>query len=295
MISFQARVNDAVPPETLIANTATINDGMGFSYSRTATTEVNVVDLSSSAKTVHKPVAVPGDVLTYIIVLRNGGKTTEAGFTDPIPANTNYVPGSATGGAVYNEALNRIEWSGTMPARSERAFTFAVTTDPSLLADTRIVNVATITDELHPPFTRTATTILKRPDLSTSEKLVSAARAEMDDIITYTLRVKNTGEGPARAVLTDSIPAGAVYVPGSAWAGNGTVVYDETNDRILWHGEVPPSGMSTVRFAISVTREGVIYNKAIINDGLGALTEPDATTKVHPHEIYLPLLMKNAL
>ncbi|MCK4450479.1 MAG: DUF11 domain-containing protein, partial [Anaerolineae bacterium] len=268
VIGFQARVNDGISPETVIANTATISDGMGFSYARTATTEANIVDLSRTIKTVEEAIAVPGDVLTYTIVLRNGGKAAEAGFTDPIPANASYASGSVAGGAIYDEELNRVQWSGTMPARSERAFIFAVTTDPSLPDDTLIVNVATISDGLHQPFTRTATTTLKRPDLSASEKLVSAARADTGDILTYTLRVKNAGEGLARATLTDSIPAGTVYVPGSAWAGNGTVAYDEASDRIIWNGAVPPQGMATVVFAVTVTEERVIHNTATINDGL---------------------------
>jgi len=159
--------------------------------------------------------------------------------------------------------------------------------------DALIVNVATITDELHLPFTRTATTILKRPDLSQSEKLVSAARAAVGDVVTYTVRVKNAGEGLARAVLTDSIPIGSVYVPDSAWAGSGTVVYDEANSRILWNGEVPPKGMSTILFTVAVTEERMINNTVAINDGLGGLTERSATTKVQPYEVYLPLLVKN--
>ncbi len=304
-ISFQARVDDSIPPETIIANTATINDGMGFSYARTATTTANTVSFSASTKTVNETSAVPGGVLIYTIVLRNpsagsghgGGDdaslTTEASFTDPVPAHTSYVPDSATGGATYDEVLSRIQWSGTVPAGGERAFTFAVTTAPSLPNDTLIVNVATISDGLHQPFTRTATTTLKRPDLSASEKLVSAARADTGDILIYTLRVKNAGEGLARATLTDTIPTGTVYVPGSAWAGNGTVAYDEASDRIIWNGEVPPRGMSTVVFAVTVTEERVIHNIATINDGLGGLTERNATTKVHPHDVYLPLIVKN--
>ncbi|MGA9350883.1 MAG: DUF11 domain-containing protein, partial [Anaerolineae bacterium] len=292
VISFQARVNDSIPPETVITNTATISDGVGFSYTRTATTTAHMVNLSASTKTVKEALAVPGDVLTYTIVLRNNGEATEAGFTDPIPAHTSYVSGSVTGEATYEPALNRIQWSGTVPAGSEKVFTFAVTTDASLPDDTLIVNIATISDGLHLPFTRTATTTLKRPDLSASEKLVSAARAGIDDVLTYTLRVKNAGEGLAKSTLTDSIPAGTLYVPGSAWAGNGTVAYDGVNSRIIWNGEVPPKGMATIVFAVTVTEERVIHNTATINDGLGGLTERSATTKVHPYDVYLPLLMK---
>jgi len=291
VISFQARVNDFIPPQTIIANTATISDGVGFSYARTVTTTAHAVDLSASTKMVNKTLAVPGDVLTYTIVLRNSGEAAEAGFTDPIPAHTSYVSGSATGGATYDDALNRIQWSGTVPAGGERAFTFAVTTDSSLPDDTLIVNVATISDGLFLPFTRTAATILKRPDLSPSEKLVSAARAAVGDVLTYTVRVKNVGQGLARASLTDPIPAGTGYVPGSAWAGRGTVVYDD--GRIVWSGEVPPQGMATVVFAVTVTEERIIHNTVTINDGLGGLTERSVTTKVHPHDVYLPLLVKS--
>lgn len=295
VISFQARVNDFIPPETVITNTVTISDGVGFSYTRTATTTAHMVDLSASTKTVEGALAVPGDILTYTIVLRNGGEAAEAGFTDPIPANASYVSGSVAGGAIYDEALNRVQWSGAMPARSEKAFTFAVTTDPSLPDDTLIVNVATISDGLHLPFTRTATTTLKKPNLSASEKLVSAARADVGDIITYTLRVKNAGEGLAKATLTDPIPTGTLYVPGSAWAGNGTVAYDEVNDRVVWNGEVPPKGMSTIVFAVTVTEERVIINTVTIDDGLGGLTQRSATTTMAlSYNVYLPLLMKGA-
>jgi len=301
VISFQARVDDSVPPETVITNTATISDGVEFSYTRTVTTTANTVDLWTSTKTVSEALAVPGDVLTYTIVLRNtctepsrsNGEAAEAGFTDPIPVHTSYASGSVTGGATYEAALNRIQWSGTVPARSEKVFTFAVTTDASLPDDTLIVNVATISDGLHLPFTRTARTTLKRPDLSASEKLVSAARGGIGDMLTYTLRVKNAGEGLAKATLTDSIPTGTLYVPGSAWAGSGTVVYDEVNARITWNGEVPPKGMATIVFAVTVTEEGVIINTVTIGDGLGDLTERSATTMVLPYNVYLPLLIKN--
>ncbi len=296
VIRFQARVDDGIEAETVIANTATISDGVGFSYTITATTTANPVNLSASTKRVNEALAVPGDVLTYTIVLRNAapltGQAAEVSCSDPIPGNTTYVPGSASGGATYDDALNSVQWSGTVPAEGERAFTFAVTTDPSLPADTRIINQATISGGLHPPFTRTAATTLRRPDLSASEKLVSAARADTGDRLTYTLRVKNTGQGLARAALSDPIPAGAVYVPDSAWAGNGVVAYDEASDSIIWSGEVPPQGMSTIVFAVTVAEERAIHNTVTIDDGLGGLTERSALTKVHPHDVYLPLIVK---
>ena len=51
--------------------------------------------------------------------------------------------------------------------------------------------------------------------------------------------------------------------------------------------------MSTVVFAVTVTEERVIHNTVTINDSLGSLTERGAMTKVHPHDVYLPLIVKD--
>ena len=56
---------------------------------------------------------------------------------------------------------------------------------------------------------------------------------------------------------------------------------------------MPPQGMATIVFAVTVTEERVIHNTATIDDGLGSLTERSALTKVHPHDVYLPLIVKN--
>ena len=56
---------------------------------------------------------------------------------------------------------------------------------------------------------------------------------------------------------------------------------------------MPPRGMSTIVFAVTVTEERVIHNTVTINDGLGGLTERSALTKVHPHDVYLPLIVKD--
>ena len=71
------------------------------------------------------------------------------------------------------------------------------------------------------------------------------------------------------------------------------VIYDEVNDRIVWNGEVPSWGMSTIVFAVTVTEERVIVNTVTIDDGLGSLTERSATTRAAPYDVYLPILVKN--
>lgn len=76
-----------------------------------ASTDVQVVN-----KTVDKAQAYGNEVLTYQISLVNNSAFPQA-FTlvDPIPANSTYVAGSATGGLTYNAGLNQMEWSGVLP------------------------------------------------------------------------------------------------------------------------------------------------------------------------------------
>jgi len=284
VITFQAQIALGLPPFTTITNTATINDGAGTIITRSATTLVNKIDLSSSRKTVDKTLAAPNEVLTYTLVLRNTGnaQATATSLSDPIPVHTTYVPDSATGGASYNATRNQIEWQGTLPAAQAVTLTFAVHVNAPLPDGTLIGNAAQLSDGLGHTYVLTALTTIRSPNLSTSGKLVYPLAARPGDVLTYTIQVKNTGAGPATASLTDTIPAGTTYVPGSAWAGNGTVQFDEANKRIVWTGRVPPAGLSEISFAVQVLGPLPIYNSVTISDGAGQVL----TTSARPVATY---------
>jgi uncharacterized repeat protein (TIGR01451 family) len=292
VITFQAQLAPDLPPFTTITNTATINDGAGTIVTRSATTLVNKIDLSSSSKAVDKTLAAPNEVLNYTLVLRNIGNTTATavGLSDPIPAHTTYVPDSATGGASYNATSNQIEWQGAMPAAQAVTVTFAVRVNMPLADGTLIRNVATLNDGLGHNYALTAQTTIRSPNLATSSKLVSPLAARPGDVLTYTIQVKNSGAGPATAILTDTIPAGTTYVPGSAWAGNGTVQFDEPNKRLVWMGRVPPAGLSEISFAVQVVGPLPIQNSVTINDGAGQVLTTSARP-VATHAFILPVVL----
>ncbi len=64
-------------------------------------------------KAVDKTQATVGDLLTYTITISNPN-SFEASYVleDTLPAHVTYVPGSATGGAVYDSVNRKITWSG---------------------------------------------------------------------------------------------------------------------------------------------------------------------------------------
>jgi uncharacterized repeat protein (TIGR01451 family) len=302
-IAFQVKIADPLPTETIITNTAIIDDGRGMTYERRATTRVNTIELEGSTKEVDKSVAIPGEVLTYTLTLRNAGiaDAAEVAVVDPIPPHAVYQPGSATGGAIYDDIANRIMWSGAVPSGSQASFSFAVRTVPPLPDGTVVVNTATIDDGVHSPFTRTATTTIAAPDLSPSEKRVSSAAVSPGQVLTYTILVKNAGRGPAMVALTDTLPSEVVYVPGSAWAGSGgPAVYDDSTHRLTWSGHVPVNGMATIRFAVRATGRGggksssrlpaPITNSVLLDDGVGNVIEKRVTTGGGEYRLFLPFI-----
>jgi uncharacterized repeat protein (TIGR01451 family) len=97
----------------------------------------------------------------YTIVLNNTGTVNaNVSLTDAIPPHTAYVSGSVTGGAIYNAALNQIEWAGTVHIGVPAAITFQVIVNAETPAGMVIVNAAVIDDDVNPPLARTATTII---------------------------------------------------------------------------------------------------------------------------------------
>ena len=99
--------------------------------------------------------------MLYTIVLNNTGTANaNVSLTDAIPPYTTYVSGSVTGGAVYNAALDQIEWAGTVHVGVPVAITFQVIVNAGTPAGMAIVNAAVVDDGVSPPFARTATTVV---------------------------------------------------------------------------------------------------------------------------------------
>ncbi|MEN4013134.1 MAG: S8 family serine peptidase [Bellilinea sp.] len=78
-------------------------------------------------KSVDKPQAKVGDVLTYTITVSNPNPfDAEYSIEDALPVHVTYVPDSITGGAVYDSANRTITWQGTLAGGALRAITYQV-------------------------------------------------------------------------------------------------------------------------------------------------------------------------
>jgi len=132
------------------------------------------------------------------------------------------------------------------------------------------------------------------PDLSPSGKIVNPPFADYGDTLTYTLQIINQGLPLTNTVyLTDTVPAGLSYVPGSLNASGGSV--DDSNVPILyWTGALSPTQSVGITYAVTVTSQlsQAITNSAVISaSGLPSMTR-SAMIIVNGQELYLPLLMR---
>src|SRR3989442_5664365 len=124
------------------------------------------------------------------------------------------------------------------------------------------------------------------------------------ETLTYTLTVTNTGTTAATSVvISDPIPAGSTYLPGSLTSSDPTDIVIEGNPLQVQAGTLAASGGSvTVTFKLQIgagaTNGQVISNQATItaagpitvlsdDPGTGASNDPTSITVVNPLSITL--------
>ena len=257
------------------------------------------IDLSTSTKTVSPGTAQRDNVVTYTIALRNTGDpfNNTVRVTDTIPTGLSYVNGSfaATGGTVDASAVPTLKWQGVMGSTPAITLTFAAKVT-ALTAQT-ITNTVQINPVISPTLTRSAAlnVLNAPPDLSPSTKQASAGSAVAGDALTYTIVLRNIG-GPATntAYLTDTVPAGLNYVPGSLTATSGSV--DQSAAPILtWQGAPGSTPSVTVTYVVtvSVISPTALTNTVTINPGVGALFTRSAVIIANGVQLYLPLILKS--
>jgi len=135
---------------------------------------------------------------------------------------------------------------------------------------------------------------LEHPDLSPSQKSASHPLASFGETLTYTISIINQGSPLTETVsLTDTIPAGLVYVPSSFAATTGSV--DDSNAPVLyWHGQLPSLPQVTLSYAVTVSSDQpqAVTNMAqIAAPGLVPITR-SVTVLINARSIYLPLVVR---
>ncbi|MBK8492566.1 MAG: DUF11 domain-containing protein [Saprospirales bacterium] len=184
-------------------------------------------------KSVNDATPTEGQTILYTIVAKNNGSqnapATGLVITDLLPTGLTYVPGSSTipAGTTYNAGTGA--WTiGTLNDNVTVTLVLAATvnTGTSGQAKTNTASVTAIDQPEEGVFASTASVniLVNKPDILVT-KAVNDNTPDVGQTILYTITAKNVGTADAPAtglVITDLLPSGLTYVPGSSTIPAGT-------------------------------------------------------------------------
>ncbi|GFZ30003.1 hypothetical protein CSC2_05290 [Clostridium zeae] len=200
--------------------------------SNTVTTYIRIGNLTAT-KEVDKTYATIGDILNYTVTINNTGNSNcfAVFFKDIIQNNASFVSGSVKVNGVTHVDYNPITGFNLedIPGYGNAVVTFAVTVQ-TLPQNYIIYNNATVgykyyINPANPPvvveaISNTVSTLINVGAL-TATKAVSKAYATLDDLVSYTVTILNTGNTTAKNVnFRDVIPQGLTFVTGSVTINN---------------------------------------------------------------------------
>ncbi|MBC8530287.1 DUF11 domain-containing protein [Gehongia tenuis] len=213
------------------------------------------------------PSPVPaGDVLTYTVVVSNGGPSDaqDVILTDSVPPELAGVEYSLDNGATFQS------WSGSaalgdLPAGSSRTVLLRGTTDAGatgIITNTAVVNSDTPDpDPDNNTFTE-VTPVTPTADLSIL-KTAAPDPVRPGEVLTYTLRAANAGPADAQnVVVLDNVPPDLI---GPQYSVDGAAFQPWTGPLAL--GTLAAGSARTIllRGTVALLAGGTIVNTAVVN------------------------------
>ncbi|WDH84704.1 DUF7507 domain-containing protein [Paenibacillus urinalis] len=294
-VTFQVLIQ-SVPASGQVVNQASVayRSGTfnGLGTSNTVSTPV-YQPIISAVKALNDNYATIGDTITVNISLQNTGNIgAQVSVTDPIPAGTLFVPGSVTIGGTSVPGADPVSgiFIGTLTAGSTNTITFQLQV-ASLPSPPSISNTASANYSYVLPSGRTLTgtrlsnnvTIPVSAPNVTVNKIANATEAAIGDVITYTLTASNNGVEPvSNVIVSDTIPQGTVFVPGSVRV-NGVVSQASNPSAGVAIGSVPGQSSVVVSFQLQVAalnESGLVANQANVAFTSGTFTGASVSNTV---------------
>lgn len=204
-----------------------------------------------------------GERITYTVVSENNTDMPipDATLSDPIPNGAAFVPGtcsySVNGGisqscALDYPSLSDVMWQEDLAPGDRITTTFSVAVITGTMGVADVQNCVTLGWQGSQAVNCFTTRIT-----STGPILYKTAPqvACQNDVITYTIVASNvTGLAVPGVILTDTIPNGTVYVPGSCYYQvNAGTPQPCGLPPLLWQQDFAPGDHITTTFAVTVT------------------------------------------
>ncbi len=264
----------------------------------------------------------PGDTLEYSVVLENQGPdATGVVFTDPLPANTEYVQGSltTTQGTPDDSNDPLVVDVGDLDSGGSVTMTFRVVVDAPLPSGVIISNQGSVDSDQTVPTPTDADGIPENgfqptdvpvggasddtPGASlqftknyalTDDVVAPTGTINEGDEVTYTFVISNTGqEALTNVVFTDTVPVGPpgmdvtgiTTTQGTAPAASNNVVIDDI-------GTIEPGGSVVILITGTANGDGDVLNQATVSSDQveDTLSDGDGNPDTSPQPTVFPVV-----
>lgn len=278
--TINVTTNVASSASGTISNTATVtSDGTETNTNNNSATQQTVIDRTvdlAVTKTDSVDPVVPGNQMTYTLVVTNNGPSDSSGvvLTDTLPAGLTLASNTTSQGTVSNSGSTVTAALGNLAAGATATVTLTVNVASSVTA--AFTNTATVTsnetDSVPANNTASEPTAVDRQFDLRVVKSDSADPATPGGTLTYTIDVFNDGPSDATNItLTDTLPAGVTFASGTTGlTANGQVV--TATIASLASGA---TSQFTIIVNIDPAASGTISNQASVSTTAG--TELDVT------------------
>ena len=195
-----------------------------------------------------------GDNVTYTVTVTNDGNADAKAVVvrDVLGKDLKFV--SATGIYTFDEATNTITWTVDVDAGKTETFTVVAT----------VINYGNVTNSLvvgNKTFNKNVTV----PEI-TPDKTVDNENPNFGDDLTYTVTVKNEGNGNANdVIIVDALGKGLEYVSST---GN----YDNKTNTITWKVDLASGETKTFTVVAKIVGYTDVTNEVTVGNKTAAVT-----------------------
>ena len=244
--SLDLTVTASVEEYGVLTNIVSVGD-------KTASVDVNVPEIIPN-KTADIENPNFGDNVTYTVTVTNDGNADAKAVVvrDVLGKDLKFV--SATGTYTFDEATNTITWAVDVDAGKTETFTVVAT----------VINYGNVTNSLvvgNKTFNKNVTV----PEI-TPDKTVDNENPNFGDNLTYTVTVKNEGNGNATdVIIVDNLGKGLEYVSST---GN----YDNKTNTITWKVDLASGETKTFTVVAKIIGYTDVTNEVTVGNKTSAVT-----------------------
>jgi uncharacterized repeat protein (TIGR01451 family) len=238
--------------------------------------------------------ALPGDPVTYTLILQNDGlEKITASLSNTVPPGLEVTSAPILGPGAYDPVERRLSWQGVVTAGQTMTFSYRA----RVVSGTHdaIDNVAGVLLEDHEiPLERGARLRVGGAELSPSTFDCRPTVLRPGGRTTCTLTLHNAGTADIERATARIYPPGVRASAGDAvWTSEGIGRWE--GDVIIWSGPLVANGTATLTFLVRASVapvESVTYGIAFLDDGRGGTWERPTWLVVDPWQIHLPWITR---